>query len=197
MGSVYAGILGDAGNEVWAIDVWAEHVEAIRHAWADRRGRERTPHRADPRHLRPGRGRRVRPRRDRDEGAPRRGRRAVGETVDRAGDRRAADPERPRQRRPDRGGPRRGTGRDRRRRRLRRLGRRAGARPPQRLGARPPRRAPRAGDPAHRARREGVAGRGLPRPGLRRRRPARLGEAHLQRLLQRHLHGPRADDPAR
>jgi 2-dehydropantoate 2-reductase len=29
MGSVYAGILGDAGNEVWAIDVWAEHVEAI------------------------------------------------------------------------------------------------------------------------------------------------------------------------
>ena len=30
MGSVYAGILGDAGNEVWAIDVWPEHVEAIR-----------------------------------------------------------------------------------------------------------------------------------------------------------------------
>ena len=30
MGSVYAGILGDAGNEVWALDVWAEHVEAIR-----------------------------------------------------------------------------------------------------------------------------------------------------------------------
>jgi 2-dehydropantoate 2-reductase len=30
MGSVYAGILGDAGNEVWAVDVWAEHVEAIR-----------------------------------------------------------------------------------------------------------------------------------------------------------------------
>ena len=29
MGSVYAGILGDAGNEVWAVDVWAEHVEAI------------------------------------------------------------------------------------------------------------------------------------------------------------------------
>jgi 2-dehydropantoate 2-reductase len=29
MGSVYAGILGDAGNEVWALDVWAEHVEAI------------------------------------------------------------------------------------------------------------------------------------------------------------------------
>jgi len=29
MGSVYAGILGDAGHEVWAVDVWAEHVEAI------------------------------------------------------------------------------------------------------------------------------------------------------------------------
>jgi 2-dehydropantoate 2-reductase len=32
MGSVYAGILGDAGNEVWAIDSWVEHVEAIRSA---------------------------------------------------------------------------------------------------------------------------------------------------------------------
>jgi 2-dehydropantoate 2-reductase len=30
MGSVYAGVLGDAGNEVWAVDVWPEHVEAIR-----------------------------------------------------------------------------------------------------------------------------------------------------------------------
>src|SRR5262245_57383529 len=30
MGSVYAGILGDNGNEVWAVDVWAEHVDAIR-----------------------------------------------------------------------------------------------------------------------------------------------------------------------
>ena len=30
MGSVYAGLLGDAGNEVWAVDVWAEHVDAIR-----------------------------------------------------------------------------------------------------------------------------------------------------------------------
>jgi 2-dehydropantoate 2-reductase len=30
MGSVYAGILGDAGNDVWAVDVWAQHVEAIR-----------------------------------------------------------------------------------------------------------------------------------------------------------------------
>lgn len=30
MGSVYAGLLADAGNEVWAIDVWQEHVDAIR-----------------------------------------------------------------------------------------------------------------------------------------------------------------------
>lgn len=29
MGSVYAGLLADAGNEVWAVDVWREHVEAI------------------------------------------------------------------------------------------------------------------------------------------------------------------------
>jgi 2-dehydropantoate 2-reductase len=29
MGSVYAGLLGKAGNEVWAIDVWDEHVDAI------------------------------------------------------------------------------------------------------------------------------------------------------------------------
>jgi 2-dehydropantoate 2-reductase len=29
MGSVYAGILGDAGNDVWAVDTWIEHVEAI------------------------------------------------------------------------------------------------------------------------------------------------------------------------
>ena len=30
MGSVYAGLLADAGHEVWAIDVWREHIEAIR-----------------------------------------------------------------------------------------------------------------------------------------------------------------------
>lgn len=29
MGSVYAGLLAKAGNEVWAVDVWREHVEAI------------------------------------------------------------------------------------------------------------------------------------------------------------------------
>jgi 2-dehydropantoate 2-reductase len=30
MGSVYAGLLGAAGNDVWAIDTWREHVETIR-----------------------------------------------------------------------------------------------------------------------------------------------------------------------
>ncbi len=29
MGSVYAGLLGDAGNDVWAVDVWQDHVAAI------------------------------------------------------------------------------------------------------------------------------------------------------------------------
>jgi 2-dehydropantoate 2-reductase len=29
MGSVYAGLLGRAGHEVWAIDIWQEHVDAI------------------------------------------------------------------------------------------------------------------------------------------------------------------------
>jgi len=30
MGSVYAGLFGSAGHEVWAIDAWQEHIEAIR-----------------------------------------------------------------------------------------------------------------------------------------------------------------------
>ena len=30
MGSVYAALLADAGNEVWAIDAWPEHVQAMR-----------------------------------------------------------------------------------------------------------------------------------------------------------------------
>lgn len=30
MGSVYAALLGAAGHEIWAIDAWREHVEAIR-----------------------------------------------------------------------------------------------------------------------------------------------------------------------
>jgi 2-dehydropantoate 2-reductase len=29
MGSVYAGLLGKAGHEVWAIDTWQEHIDAI------------------------------------------------------------------------------------------------------------------------------------------------------------------------
>ena len=30
MGSVYAGLLADAGYEIWAIDIWREHIDAIR-----------------------------------------------------------------------------------------------------------------------------------------------------------------------
>lgn len=30
MGSVYAALLADAGNEVWAVDVWEDHLAAIR-----------------------------------------------------------------------------------------------------------------------------------------------------------------------
>ncbi|MGE5273551.1 MAG: ketopantoate reductase family protein [Verrucomicrobiota bacterium] len=30
MGSVYAGLLGGAGHEIWAVDPWREHVDAIR-----------------------------------------------------------------------------------------------------------------------------------------------------------------------
>ena len=30
MGSVYAGLLAEAGNEVWVIDLWQEHLDAIR-----------------------------------------------------------------------------------------------------------------------------------------------------------------------
>ena len=30
MGSVYSGFLGDAGHEVWVVDTWREHVDAIR-----------------------------------------------------------------------------------------------------------------------------------------------------------------------
>ncbi len=29
MGSVYAALLSEAGNEVWAVDTWAEHIRAI------------------------------------------------------------------------------------------------------------------------------------------------------------------------
>ena len=30
MGSVYAGLFASAGHEVWAIDAWREHVEAMK-----------------------------------------------------------------------------------------------------------------------------------------------------------------------
>ena len=30
MGSVYAGLLAEANNEVWVIDIWKQHLDAIR-----------------------------------------------------------------------------------------------------------------------------------------------------------------------
>ena len=39
MGSVYAGLLAAAGNEVWAIDTWREHIDAIRAEGCASRGR--------------------------------------------------------------------------------------------------------------------------------------------------------------
>ena len=30
MGSVYAGVLAEAGHEIWAIDSWADHIEQIK-----------------------------------------------------------------------------------------------------------------------------------------------------------------------
>jgi len=32
MGSVYAGLLASAGHEVWAVDTWPEHIDAIRNS---------------------------------------------------------------------------------------------------------------------------------------------------------------------
>ena len=74
MGSVYAGILGDAGNEVWALDVWEEHVEAINRDGLTIEGASGEPHRPHQRHMRRGRDRSLRPRRDRDQGTGRRDR---------------------------------------------------------------------------------------------------------------------------
>ena len=29
MGSVYAGLMAEAGHEIWAVDIWQDHVDAI------------------------------------------------------------------------------------------------------------------------------------------------------------------------
>ena len=31
MGSVYAGLLAESGNDVWAVDIWQAHVDVINH----------------------------------------------------------------------------------------------------------------------------------------------------------------------
>ena len=68
MGSVYAGLLADAGNEVWVVDTWEAHVAAIREHGLRVGGRERRADGAGRRHDEPGRGRGGRPDRHRDEG---------------------------------------------------------------------------------------------------------------------------------
>ena len=40
MGSVYAELFASAGHEVWAIDTWREHVEAMRATARSRAWRE-------------------------------------------------------------------------------------------------------------------------------------------------------------
>ena len=48
MGSVYASLLGKAGHEVWAIDTWQEHIDAIAGSGPDRVGRQRQLRRRQP-----------------------------------------------------------------------------------------------------------------------------------------------------
>ena len=48
MGSVYAGLLGKAGHEVWAIDTWQEHIDAIATSGLTRLGRQRQLRRRQP-----------------------------------------------------------------------------------------------------------------------------------------------------
>ena len=43
MGSVYAALLGKAGHEVWAIDTWQEHIDAIAKDGLALSGAERRP----------------------------------------------------------------------------------------------------------------------------------------------------------
>jgi 2-dehydropantoate 2-reductase len=57
MGSVYAALLGDAGHEVWAIDSWQDHVDAIKKKWTSIRGSIRlssSQNKRDKRHKRSG-----------------------------------------------------------------------------------------------------------------------------------------------
>ena len=159
MGSVYAGLLGDAGNEVWAIDPWEEHVAGDPRARAACRRGERRPDRAGRCDLGSGRGGRGRPGRDRDQGdaRPRRGGERAGRC---SGPRRSCSRFRTGSARP-RSSRRcwRRAHRRRHRRRLRRVRGRAGPRAPPRHGARAARRAARGGEPARRAdrRRRGAA----------------------------------------
>ena len=194
MGSVYAGILGDAGNEVWAVDVWTEHVEGINRDGLTIEGASGRRTVRHQRHVRPGRCRRVRARRDRDQG------RDVETAAEHAKPLLGRAPSCCRSRTASAAptGSRRcsateavvigvaggfgasivGPGHVHHNGwELVRLGERNGP-----------------GDAANPPDRQGMGGRGVPRPGVRRGRPARVGEADLQRHVQRHVHDPRAHD---
>ena len=195
MGSVYAGLLGSAGNEVWAVDLWQEHIDAIREhglrvegASGDRIVRiQATTDAAEV-----GEAELVilaTKAMDVEAAAEARA------TAGRGGHAGALDPERPRRPGPRRARPRRGPGGRRRRGRVRRLDRRTRARASPRFRAGPARRAPRPGDVADRGGRRRVARRRVQRSHVRRRAAARLGEARLQRRVQRDVHRAPMDDP--
>ena len=177
MGSVYAGLLGSAGNEVWAVDLWQEHIDAIREHGLRVEGASGDRVVRGPGDDGRGRGRRSGARDPRDQGDGRRGRGRGGATAGRAGHAGALDPERPRRPRPRRERPRRGQGGRRRRGRVRRLDRRTRARASPRLRAGPARRAPWPGDAADRGGRRRVARRGVHRSHVRRRRSGSSGRS--------------------
>ena len=199
MGSVYAGLFGSAGHEVWAIDPLGGARRGDPAARPARRGGERRPRRrGSDATTDAGRGRRGRPGRDRHEGDGRRGG-GRGARDPRSGRRRSCS--RSRTASAARTPPpraRRRPGRGRRRRRLRRLDRRAGPRPPPRAGADPAGRAHGPGDAADRGARRGLAR----APGSRSQTfddVQRLvwEKLDLQRRLQRPVHDPRAGRSAR
>ena len=141
MGSVYGALLADAGNELWLLDRWREHIEAMRArglrcqgASGDRTVEVRAT--TDAAEAGP-----LRARDRRHQGHGHRGCGARCGADDRAGQPGARDPERPRQCRAHPEGAARRQPAVRHRRRLRRRDRGAGPRPSQRHGGDQPRRA--------------------------------------------------------
>ena len=134
MGSVYAALMVDAGHDVHAVTLWADHAEAMRSQGLRARVRAATGRSGSQRLHDDGRHRDLRPRDHRDQGVRRRGGGALVRAAARGRDGRADDPERPRVTR-DRGSRSSGrTARRRRRRRVRCIAARTGPRPSQRHG---------------------------------------------------------------